>query len=63
MMRHTDGEKYAERRIQNSGRSVLDAVQKNAGHFTADEIYAYVIRGIQHISRGTVYRNLQLLIG
>ena len=40
---------------------VLEAVNKLACHATADEIYNVLIKEHPHISRGTVYRNLQRL--
>jgi Fe2+ or Zn2+ uptake regulation protein len=36
-------------------------MQKRMGHFTADEIYLQIHAKDPHISRGTVYRNLQFL--
>lgn len=45
--------------IQNS--LVLEAVNKLKCHATADEIYDEIRQGHPHISRGTVYRNLQRL--
>jgi Fe2+ or Zn2+ uptake regulation protein len=40
---------------------VLEAVNKLACHATADEIYNALVKEHPHISRGTVYRNLQRL--
>ena len=40
---------------------VLEAVNKLACHATADEIYNELVKEHPHISRGTVYRNLQRL--
>lgn len=40
---------------------VLEAVNKLKSHATADEIYGEVVREHPHISRGTVYRNLNRL--
>ncbi len=45
--------------IQNT--LVYEAVHKLQCHATADEIYAEVVKENPHISRGTVYRNLQKL--
>lgn len=40
---------------------VLEAVNKLHCHATADEIYREIIKTHPHISRATVYRNLNLL--
>ena len=40
---------------------VLDAVRRLHCHATADEVYAEVLKENPHISRGTVYRNLNRL--
>lgn len=40
---------------------VLEAVNKLKCHATADEIYQEIKKDHPHISRGTVYRNLQRL--
>lgn len=40
---------------------VLEAVNKLQSHATADEIYQEIVREHPHISRGTVYRNLNRL--
>lgn len=40
---------------------ILDAVQALQSHATADEVYAYVVKRHPHVSRATVYRNLNLL--
>jgi Fur family ferric uptake transcriptional regulator/Fur family peroxide stress response transcriptional regulator len=40
---------------------VLEAVNRLACHATADEIYNALVQEHPHISRGTVYRNLQRL--
>jgi Fe2+ or Zn2+ uptake regulation protein len=40
---------------------VLEAVKESQGHVTADEIYEKVAKKHSYISRGTVYRNLNLL--
>lgn len=39
----------------------LDAVLAMRSHPTADQVYAYVRTQDAHISRGTVYRNLNIL--
>jgi len=40
---------------------VLEAVKKLSCHATADEVYSALEKEHPHISRGTVYRNLQRL--
>ncbi len=40
---------------------ILEAVNKLKSHATADQIYDEIVKEHQHISRGTVYRNLQRL--
>jgi Fur family ferric uptake transcriptional regulator/Fur family peroxide stress response transcriptional regulator len=40
---------------------VLEAVNKLSCHATADEVYNALVKEHPHISRGTVYRNLQRL--
>lgn len=40
---------------------VLEAVNQLQCHATADEVYRAIARDHPHISRGTVYRNLNLL--
>ena len=40
---------------------VLEAVKELPGHVTADEVYDAIARKYPDISRGTVYRNLNLL--
>jgi len=40
---------------------VLEAVRKLQSHATADEVYREIVREHPHISRGTVYRNLNRL--
>ena len=40
---------------------VLDMVNKLQSHATADEIYDAIVQDHPHISRGTVYRNLNRL--
>ncbi len=41
---------------------ILELVRANRGHPTADEIYEEARKHNPHISKGTVYRNLGLLI-
>lgn len=40
---------------------VLEAVNELGGHVTADEVYDTLVKKHPNISRGTVYRNLNLL--
>ena len=40
---------------------VLEAVRRLRCHATAEEIYQEIVKEHPHISRGTVYRNLQRL--
>lgn len=40
---------------------ILNAVQSLKNHATAEEVYAFVNTQYPNISRGTVYRNLNLL--
>ena len=40
---------------------VLDAVRQLHRHATAEEVYEYVTKEHPHISKGTVYRNLNRL--
>jgi len=42
---------------------VWDAIKDEASHPTADQIYDKVRRELPNISLGTVYRNLQKLVG
>lgn len=41
---------------------VLNAVQSLHNHPTADEIFGHIRRNYPNISKGTVYRNLNLLV-
>ncbi len=41
---------------------VLELVRANRGHPTADEIYEEARKKNPHISKGTIYRNLSLLV-
>lgn len=50
-----------QRRSTRQRKLVLDAVRYLHNHPTADEIYHEVHRHDEHVSRGTVYRNLSLL--
>lgn len=52
-----------QRRNTRQRQLVLDAVRSRCDHPTADDIYLAVREKDEHISRGTVYRNLNLLAG
>ena len=51
------------RRHTRQLKVVWDAVKDEASHPTADQIYAKVRCAMPNISLGTVYRNLQKLVG
>ena len=50
-----------QRRNTRQRQLVLDAVRARCDHPTADDIYLDVRELDEHVSRGTVYRNLNLL--
>lgn len=50
-----------QRRSTRQRRLVLDAVQSLDCHPTAGEVYDFVHERDEHVSLGTVYRNLSLL--
>mgnify|MGYP002772580415 CR=1 FL=1 len=50
------------RRETKQRRSVLHAVRSRCDHPTADQIFDDVLAVDPHISRGTVYRNLGLMV-
>ena len=50
-----------QRRNSRQRELVLDAVQCLKCHPTANQVYAYVHEKDDHVSMGTVYRNLNLL--
>lgn len=50
-----------QRRNTRQRKLVLEAVRHLHNHPTADEVFTEVRRHDDHISRGTVYRNLALL--
>lgn len=50
-----------QRRITRQRQLVLDAVRATHKHPTADEVFYAVRTQDDHISRGTVYRNLNIL--
>ena len=49
------------KRITTQRSLVLEAVKEFRCHVTADEVYDAIVKKQPHISRGTVYRNLNLL--
>ncbi|MGO5211114.1 Fur family transcriptional regulator [Parafannyhessea sp. LCP21S3_E6] len=51
-----------ERRNTRQRQLVLDAVRELDDHPTADEVYLRVREKDGHVSRGTVYRNLHVLV-
>ena len=50
-----------QRRNTRQRQLVLDTVRATSEHPTADEIYTAIRKVDEHVSRGTVYRNLNLL--
>ncbi|MDH4158579.1 MAG: transcriptional repressor [candidate division Zixibacteria bacterium] len=50
-----------KRRATKQRAAILKALRNNRTHPTADQIYDVVRRQIRDISKGTVYRNLQVL--
>ena len=50
-----------ERRNTRQRQMILDCVRGRCDHPTADQVYAAVHELDEHVSRGTVYRNLHLL--
>lgn len=50
-----------QRRITRQRQLVLDAVRALGNHPTADAVFSAVRTRDEHVSRGTVYRNLNLL--
>jgi Fur family peroxide stress response transcriptional regulator len=49
-------------RLTRQRRAILDLLKSTRAHPTADEIYEAVRKDLPNISKGTVYRNLQVLI-
>jgi len=49
-------------RLTRQRRAILDLLKSTRAHPTADEIYEEVRKDLPNISKGTVYRNLQVLI-
>ncbi len=50
-----------QRRNTHQRQLVMEAVQELADHPTADQVYARIHEREPHVSRATVYRNLNLL--
>jgi Fe2+ or Zn2+ uptake regulation protein len=48
-------------RITPQRRAILDIIQKQGGHLSADEIYHLARREVPRLSLSTVYRTLELL--
>ncbi len=48
-------------RVTKQRKAIFSALQGDASHPTADEIYQRVKQRLPHISLATVYRNLKLL--
>lgn len=55
------GDKLMQVRNTNQRKLILDLMAGNYNHPTADEIYELARKADSHISRGTVYRNLNFL--
>ncbi|HTD52528.1 MAG TPA: transcriptional repressor, partial [Thermoanaerobaculia bacterium] len=51
------------RRQTRQRHSIYEAVAATNSHPTAEWVYEQVRRSLPRISLGTVYRNLQLLVG
>jgi len=49
------------RRVTKQREAILKILRSNRSHPTADQIYDAVRKEIPNISKGTVYRNLQVL--
>jgi Fe2+ or Zn2+ uptake regulation protein len=48
-------------RTTTQQRAILDYIQKNAHHATAEEVYIHLRKSLPQLSLGTVYRNLERL--
>lgn len=48
-------------RLTPQRKVILEELQKNRTHPTADEVYDLVRKRLPHVSLGTVYRNLDFL--
>jgi len=49
-------------RMTRQRRVILDTLRQSTAHPTADELHALVRQTLPHISLGTVYRNLDILV-
>ena len=58
----TDCDRPVQRRNTIQKKLVLDAVQSLQNHPTAEEVYRHIIKTYKNISKGTVYRNLNMLV-
>ena len=52
-----------KRRNTKQAEMIWDAIKDETSHPTADQIYGRVRKELPNISLGTVYRNLQKLVG
>lgn len=59
---NTGEERHVQRRTTIQKKLVLEAVQSLKNHPTAEEVYKYIIMTYNNISKGTVYRNLHMLV-
>lgn len=50
-----------DRRLTRQREAILKMLRNNRSHPTADQIYDAIRKEIPNISKGTVYRNLQVL--
>ena len=55
-------ESVLERRNTKQRQLVLEVVRQHGGHISADEVYLKAREIDPSISRGTIYRNLKLLL-
>lgn len=66
MEKNTKNELNSEVRVQKRNtiqkKLVLEAVFELANHPTAEEIYNQIVKTHKSISKGTVYRNLNILV-
>jgi Fur family ferric uptake transcriptional regulator len=53
----------SDRRLTRQRRTVLKVLRGNGSHMTARDLYDGVRRFLPRISLGTVYRNLEVLVG
>jgi Fe2+ or Zn2+ uptake regulation protein len=61
MLRRIGKERVMKRRNTTQRSLVLEIVKEYRGHITADEVYEKIVKDFPHVSRATVYRNLNLL--